>query len=495
MFWRKKLNLNARWKLEPSHTFAGIIIGDNWVQAVVVHVDPMGAFYPIKCVAVEIDIPLGQTPPLEAVVDAIETAWQQLVVKYRVEYNKFFVCLPPWCCQGRRATAQIDIEFDSRVPWFRCPTIKRHHLRQLRKQICTLSIPEEYVVTDLLPHYYVLDNGRKTPDPLSNTSRTLRMEAHLFLAERGVVRALLKRFGDIGLHVDAMMSPWTAATGIMSPSSKNKGTVLVDVGRRNTCLTFYQDANIGYSCRLPVGSDDVKQLTADRMRITPADLCSRVDDWGDRQFCVSPDKRIHSLPIFKHAQTHPAMRPYNDAAIAAVSALFKGLTQAMDVAQQEMLMNIQKIMFVGDDYLTVNALKGITEDKTDLPCHWEKPKRVHGMKNVTLLGYARALGAMRQGSISPTPHQVLIAERNEALLDIVRRRIANSARRIFWGVVHRHLGNTASVEPVLPGTARSQLATASAANIRWRFKKTDAHPLATATDDGSNAASHSHLLS
>ena len=42
-------------ELDPTHIFGGIIIGDNWVEAVVMHVDPMGYQYPIRSTQVQFE--------------------------------------------------------------------------------------------------------------------------------------------------------------------------------------------------------------------------------------------------------------------------------------------------------------------------------------------------------------------------------------------------------------------------------------------------------
>lgn len=35
-------------ELDPMNVFAGVVIGDDWVQALLMHVDPNGSVYPIR---------------------------------------------------------------------------------------------------------------------------------------------------------------------------------------------------------------------------------------------------------------------------------------------------------------------------------------------------------------------------------------------------------------------------------------------------------------
>ncbi|MBN1670886.1 MAG: hypothetical protein JXR37_07630 [Kiritimatiellae bacterium] len=438
---RKK---QVMFELKAETTIAAASVGDDWAQIVILHLDPKtGAVYPIRAKHVPIDTFRHHTPSLSQINAALEKCWRGLRGTTPLDYGRFFLCLPPWCCGSRGDSRTIAIDFDPRIPGLRTPKVTAHHVARLEEMVRQEVARSQSVVVDLIPHHFVLDSGRRLADPVGATTKTLKLEAYLILAEQGTAQGIVDGLADIGIRVDAVMSPWTAAANILAREEKEQGAAVIDVDRRNTCCAFFSEATMEYATRVEGGSADVLEWIGAHLRIPPAAVADCVNEWKEILTPVSWDKTIQRLPLFHWASTHPGLRELDAAAALAAEALSERILQRVVVAQREMMIELKSLVLVGDDMLTLRALQGILADRTGIACRVAMPERVHDVTDVEIRAPARAVGLVREGQALPEHRRVFALPYNRPVLHIMNQRVNTRARQAFWWAV-KHFSERAA---------------------------------------------------
>ena len=426
-------------ELEPQNIIACGIVGDRSVQVAVMHFDTKsGALCPIRSRYAQIDTLREHTPSLGQVCTALTECLEGMHAGAPLEYGQFFLCLPSWCCTSLEATHEMAIEHDTQIRWLRNAKVAPYHVMRLEELLCKSVTEPNYVVADLIPHHFVLDSGRKVGDPVGTTTRVLRLDAHVVLAELGIARGVLRRLNELGISVDAVLSPWTAAGNLLSREEKQRGALVVDVDRRHICCGFYNGATIGHAARLSGGSDDVLDAIATHLRVPPRSLADCVDDWKDAFLPVAADERTQHLPLFHWAATHPGLRELDSAALSAVARLADALHQCVAETQREKGLEVQTLVLVGDDVLTLRALQSTMTDRTGIRCRWDIPSRLHTTNKTEKLRYARAAGLIREGMARPAHRRVLGVGTGKAFPDLVQHQLHAKARQAFWWAVKRY---------------------------------------------------------
>ncbi|MDO4937329.1 MAG: cell division protein FtsA [Sutterellaceae bacterium] len=134
---------------------------------------------------------------------------------------------------------------------------------------------DDRVVSHIIKGYTIDNDDTMIQDPLGMAGSVLKAHAHLALGSDSVVINLVKCIRRASLDLEGLvLQPWASAAGVLTPTEKELGVVLLDIGAGAVDIACYQGGNIEYTAVVPSGGD---LITRDIASI----LQCRIDDAED----------------------------------------------------------------------------------------------------------------------------------------------------------------------------------------------------------------------
>ncbi len=135
-----------------------------------------------------------------------------------------------------------------------------------------VSLPSSQQIIHVWPRFYTIDNQEGIKDPIGMSGVRLEVDTHIITASSTAIRNLSKSIQDAGLDVDQIVfSGLASSLAVLSPTEKELGVVLADIGADTTNICIYVEGAISYSAVIPVGSRHITKDLAAGLRISLED--------------------------------------------------------------------------------------------------------------------------------------------------------------------------------------------------------------------------------
>jgi cell division protein FtsA len=132
-----------------------------------------------------------------------------------------------------------------------------------------VSLPQSREVIHILPSEFVVDGETGVKDPVSMSGVRLEVETHIVTASEAAIKNLKKAVNEVGIEISGLVfSGLAAAEAVLSPTEKELGCVLVDIGGGTTSVAVYIDGALHYSGVLPIGAKNVTNDLAIGLRVS-----------------------------------------------------------------------------------------------------------------------------------------------------------------------------------------------------------------------------------
>ncbi len=139
-----------------------------------------------------------------------------------------------------------------------------------------ISIPSNKEIISVVPCSYSVDGEEKVKDPVGMNGIRLEMNALLIGGATPFIKNLLKCVQRCGVDViDLVFAPLAASKAVLSKHQKELGVVVIDIGKRTTGVSVFEDGNILHSTILPVGAGHITNDIAIGLR-TSIDVAEKV---------------------------------------------------------------------------------------------------------------------------------------------------------------------------------------------------------------------------
>ncbi|MFC1452475.1 hypothetical protein ACFLSJ_03915 [Verrucomicrobiota bacterium] len=441
---RETPDAEARDEIGPETIQACAMVGSDWAQTSVAHVDRRGAVYVIDSKWARIPVRHGCTPSLEQIARALARCWESLGVRREDDFCRFLLCLPPWCTRYREACATVNVFHDERIPYFRVPVVRQDDVARVARKASADRVPPGYVTVDLFPRFFALASGRTVVDPREETSRTLRLRAGSVIAELGTVKGILDILHRMGVKVDAICSTPAASAGSLEEGEMETVTGVVDVGRRHTSLAVFDEGDLCHCATLEGGSEQVLMKTAQRLGTTKKRLSSLMAEPELDEYSGDPNDRYADLPLFGFGRCHPLVHHIEPAASESVEVLFERIDRGLQTAASLRSVDVRRVVFLGDAPLIVRLLKQLTSERRRRPCRIHIPDNVYLKAEMKLRGHVRTISLVQKHDGARGRFQYFLEDYNESILDMLSRLIRDGAAGLSW----RAAKTIANVVPV-----------------------------------------------
>lgn len=132
-----------------------------------------------------------------------------------------------------------------------------------------ISLPSSRQVIHVIPKEFIVDGEAGVKDPVSMSGVRLEVETHLVTASQAAVKNLKKAVNDVGIHIEELVFTGLAASeAALTPTEKELGCVLLDIGGGTTSAAAFIDGSLTYSGVIPIGARNVTNDLAIGLRVS-----------------------------------------------------------------------------------------------------------------------------------------------------------------------------------------------------------------------------------
>ncbi len=258
-----------------------------------------------------------------------------------------------------------------------------------------ISLPKNSTVLHVIPRQFIVDGQEGIVDPLRMTGIRLEVSATILTASMAALNNLRKALLEAGITpLELVYSGFASAETVLSPTERELGSVLVDIGGTVTSITVFVEGSPVFVKVLPVGSVNVTNDLAIGLRL--------------------PLEEAEKLKIFlsKGKKNKRLKERYSPAAIGINSRRDIDLDVALNGIVQPRLEEIcqltrdelQKVKLLGATPAGVVVTGGggllpnltvIAQRIIGLPVHIGRPHQLGGIaEEITTPSYSSALGLL-----------------------------------------------------------------------------------------------------
>lgn len=132
-----------------------------------------------------------------------------------------------------------------------------------------ISLPTGKEIIHIIPRKYTVDGQEGVIDPIGMNGVRLEVETNIITASSAAIKNLEKCLSEVGVSIQSLVYSGlsTAETGL-TPTEKELGVALVDIGGTVTTITIFNEASPCFSTVLPVGATNVTNDLAIGLRFS-----------------------------------------------------------------------------------------------------------------------------------------------------------------------------------------------------------------------------------
>lgn len=142
-------------------------------------------------------------------------------------------------------------------------------VRRVIEAARAVTVPASQEILHVLPREYTVDSQEGIKDPVGMSGIRLEAEVHIVTASATAVRNLSKCLTELGITpISLVYSGLAASESVLTPTEKELGVVLVDVGGGTTSIAIWIDGSLSHSAVLPIGARNITNDLAIGMRLS-----------------------------------------------------------------------------------------------------------------------------------------------------------------------------------------------------------------------------------
>ena len=132
-----------------------------------------------------------------------------------------------------------------------------------------VSLPTSREAIYVLPREFIVDGEAGVRDAVGMSGVRLEVDTHIISAAAAAVKNIRKAVNEVGIQIeDLVFSGLASAESVLSPTEKELGCVLIDIGGGTTSIAAFIDGALAYSGVIPVGARNVTNDLAIGLRVS-----------------------------------------------------------------------------------------------------------------------------------------------------------------------------------------------------------------------------------
>ncbi len=132
-----------------------------------------------------------------------------------------------------------------------------------------VSLPASREVIHVLPREFVVDGEAGVRDAVGMSGVRLEVDTHMVSVASSAIKNVKKAVNEVGIQIEELVfSGLASSEAVISPTEKELGCVLIDIGGGTTSIAVYVDGSLVYSGVIPVGAKNVTNDLAIGLRVS-----------------------------------------------------------------------------------------------------------------------------------------------------------------------------------------------------------------------------------
>jgi len=154
--------------------------------------------------------------------------------------------------------------------------ICQEDIERILEETQKINLPSNREVSAIFPRSWILDGEAELKKPLGLQGVRLELEALLLSMFSLDVENITEAVAEAGLDVESIIpSPLAASSAVLSPSQKELGVAVLDIGANTSGMTIYEEGNLLDMVVFPVGSANITNDIAIGLK-TEIDIAERI---------------------------------------------------------------------------------------------------------------------------------------------------------------------------------------------------------------------------
>ncbi len=131
-----------------------------------------------------------------------------------------------------------------------------------------VTMPADKEIIHIIPRIYTVDGQEGIIDPIGMSGVRLELQSHLVLASTAALKNLRKCLDEVGINITELIySGLATAESTLTPTEKELGVALVDIGGNATSITIYLENSPAFSTVIPIGANNITNDLAIGLRL------------------------------------------------------------------------------------------------------------------------------------------------------------------------------------------------------------------------------------
>ena len=137
------------------------------------------------------------------------------------------------------------------------------------EQAKTVAIPQSREIIHLIPREFIVDQQTGIKVPLGMTGTRLEVDSHIISVPVTAKHNLEKCIQSIGLKLDGIVfTGWAASHSVLTPTEKELGVLLLDIGGGTVSITTFVEDEVTYSTSISFGGSNITRDLAAGLRLS-----------------------------------------------------------------------------------------------------------------------------------------------------------------------------------------------------------------------------------
>ena len=193
--------------------------------------------------------------------DAVMSLFSQIHYSYKKDIEKIYVGVPAEFSQVMSATEQLQLKFKK--------VIRQRDIDELCDTVSSKISVDEMEVLSVNPIFYILDDNRKTLNPVGAKTGKLSAEMSIVLAQTSFIQLFNKIFSRAGIaQVEYLSEPLCEAMLILEKEERERTCIVIDVGARSTSVAFVKGEGLSNLASFSIGGSYVTSDLSEACRLS-----------------------------------------------------------------------------------------------------------------------------------------------------------------------------------------------------------------------------------
>lgn len=262
----------------------------------------------------------------------------------------------------------------------------------------TIAIPHNREVLHVIPRSYSLDGGDHVRSPIGMHGFRLEVEVHIITAASTSVANLEQAMQGAHVYPDRfILNPLASGDLVLTPTEREMGCVLVDIGGGTTDLAMFIEGTVWHSSVISVGGDLITNDITHWMHV-PFDVAEAVKvQYGNAQ--EKAVSQYETFTVQPFGEGMPMEVKHSDLAMvieARVTELFEMVQTEIKRSGYDGLLRAGVVLTGGGALLP--GIREVAQQVLNVPVRVAKPEKLTGMADALRSpAFSTSVGLLRLG--------------------------------------------------------------------------------------------------